>query len=212
MFAAHEREMRGRREKNPFISNLLFFFPFHAHQSAIDPAFWARLGELKLDTWGLSEAPVPLRGFLGASTHAGIPAPLTLDARSLDLAAPPPSGLASIPGTLHLVNSLARFKAFDRAGAVAEAVRSTAGAITAAASPPDPAAVGARFVLLAHADLKSYRFTHWLAVPALTPAKPWVGLPVVEGGAAAVSVSLEGAVGRQAAAAVAAACDAWRGR
>jgi len=194
--------------------------PFHStlshSQSAIDPAFWARLGERKLDEWGLSEAPVPITGFLGASTHAGVPAPLTLDARSLDPASRPPADLAPVPGTLWLVNSLARFKAFDRAGAVAAAASATAAAIAAAPSPLhlDPAALGARFVLLAHADLKAYKFTYWRAVPALTPSSPWVGLPVVQGGPSPppLSVSLAAAAGSaSAAAAITAACDGWRG-
>ena len=168
----------------------------------------------------------PPPAFLGASTHAGIPSPLTLDARSLDPASPPPTGLTPVPGTLWLVNSAERFKAFDRAAAVRACVAATAAEISSAPAAADPARVGARFVLLAYADLKSYKFTHWVAVPALVPRPgqaPWRGLrPAgVEGVEGAggpstappppFSFALDYVLGREGAAAVASACDTWRG-
>ena len=39
-------------------------------QSAVDLTFWAQLNDLKLQTWRLSEEPVPIHGVL-LRTHLG---------------------------------------------------------------------------------------------------------------------------------------------
>ncbi len=53
--------------------------------SAPDVSFWARLAELKLNEYKLSEAPIPLVGHYRANVHEGLAAPLTLTAASFDL-------------------------------------------------------------------------------------------------------------------------------
>ena len=115
----------------------------------------------------------------------------------------PQAGAAAIPGTLHVVNSLDRFKAFDWGGALG----ATAAAIWAAASdgrsddqassPPLPLASAlSHFILVVHADLKTHQYTYWAAFPAVKPPAAVVGAP---------PRSLDEALGASAAAAVAAA-------
>ena len=54
--------------------------------SAPDVSFWARLAELKLNEYKLSEAPIPAVGHYRANVHDGLASPLTLTAASFDLA------------------------------------------------------------------------------------------------------------------------------
>ena len=53
--------------------------------SAADVSFWARLAELKLNEYKLSEEPIPVVGFYRASIHQGVASPLTLTSASFDL-------------------------------------------------------------------------------------------------------------------------------
>ena len=119
-------------------------------------------------------------------------------------------GAAAVPGTLHVVNSLDRFKAFDWGGALGAA----AAAIWAAAggeaadggsedallpllpSPLPLASALARFILVVHADLKTHQYTYWAAFPAVKPPAALAGAP---------PRPLDEALGASAAAAVAAA-------
>jgi len=158
----------------------------------------------------------------------------------------PPSGATAVPGTLLLVNSRERFLALDRGAALAReaervwrsAVAAAAAAVTAAgggadgegerSDGPDPTAGLARFLLVAHADLKAYKYDYWFAFPALKPPTPFLlsaapaaaaaaagaaAAAAAAGGAAAMQARpLAAAVGASAAEAVAAACEEYRRR
>lgn len=53
--------------------------------SAPDVSFWARLAELKLNEYKLSEDPIPCVGHYRACAHEGLASPLTLTSASFDL-------------------------------------------------------------------------------------------------------------------------------
>ena len=152
---------------------------------------------------------------------------------------PPPSGATAVPGTLLLVNSRERFLALDRRASLArEAERVWRSASAAAATgggrinddgeqeneddddDDDFTPALSRFLLVAHADLKTYKYTYWFAFPALKPPKPFLLAAAPPAAAAATAAAaaaaqarpLSAAVGASAAEAVAAACDEFRRR
>ena len=53
--------------------------------SAPDVSFWARLAELKLNEYKLSEDPIPCVGHYRACAHEGLASPLTLTSASFEL-------------------------------------------------------------------------------------------------------------------------------
>ena len=149
-----------------------------------------------------------------------------------------------MPGTLLLVNSRERFLALDRKAALAHEAERTWRAAASGAAATGGGGGGedenddgdftpelSRFLLIAHADLKTYKYTYWFAFPALKPPRPFLcSVSSAAAGASAVAASaaeeepeaaaaaaqaarpLASAVGASAAEAVAAACDEYRKR
>ena len=148
---------------------------FEPWQSAVDTTFWAELARRKLDTFGLSEDPVPVDAQFACAAHAEVSSPAQLDARAFEAWSASAgdaraSGRRRMPGFLRNVNTFERFKAFDRGAMLAEAGRAVWKHIVSGDALRDPNALNA-FAVLAFADLKSWAFTYWFCFPALkTPA------------------------------------------
>lgn len=64
------------------------------------------------------------------------------------------------PGTLHVFNTLERFKGCDYGAALAGCARALWADVASGAAEADPRLLN-RFLLLAHADLKAYRYCYW---------------------------------------------------
>ncbi len=69
-----------------------------------------------------------------------------------------------VPGTLHIVNTLERFKAWDHGAAMAACARAIWADTVSGAAEARPQLLS-RFLLLAHADLKTYCYCYWRAPP-----------------------------------------------
>ena len=76
-------------------------------------------------------------------------------------------------GTLRVVNTLEDFKAADKARMLADAAGDMVRAVHSGEALARPAETLARFVGIAHADLKSHKFVYWFAFPSI----PFEGQP-----------------------------------
>jgi ubiquitin-like modifier-activating enzyme ATG7 len=148
-----------------------------------EPAFWGRLGDVKLHRLQLEEGPLALDAAYVASNHPDISGPLMLKPPAA--VAPPPSpaeaegGPPAGPrrgcraaGQLFCLNTLERLGAFDREAAARNSADAVWAAIQSGAAESDPALLQP-FLVLAYADLKRYRFHHTLGFPALQPPAPF---------------------------------------
>ena len=156
---------------------------FEPWQSAVDPGFWAELARRKLDNAGLSEDPWLITALYTPAQNAVVSSPCQLDARAFgagdeselaararDVAA---SGRLEMPGTLVNVNTLERFRAFDRGTLMSNAAKRLVEDIRSGRADDD-AALLTPFIALTYADLKKWSFYYWFAFPALkldVPAK-----------------------------------------
>ena len=156
---------------------------FEPWQSAVDPGFWAELARRKLDNAGLSEDPWLITALYAPAQNAVVSSPCQLDARAFgagdeselaararDVAA---SGRLEMPGTLVNVNTLERFRAFDRGTLMSNAAKRLVEDIRSGRADDD-AALLTPFIALTYADLKKWSFYYWFAFPALkldVPAK-----------------------------------------
>ena len=152
-------------------------------ERAVDPGFWAELARRKLDNAGLSEDPWLITALYTPAQNAVVSSPCQLDARAFgagdeselaararDVAA---SGRLEMPGTLVNVNTLERFRAFDRGTLMSNAAKRLAEDIRSGRADDD-AALLTPFIALTYADLKKWSFYYWFAFPALkldVPAK-----------------------------------------
>eukprot|EP00212_Chloropicon_laureae_P008303 CAMPEP_0197495132 /NCGR_PEP_ID=MMETSP1311-20131121/34575_1 /TAXON_ID=464262 /ORGANISM="Genus nov. species nov., Strain RCC856" /LENGTH=168 /DNA_ID=CAMNT_0043040599 /DNA_START=19 /DNA_END=522 /DNA_ORIENTATION=- len=154
--------------------------------SAPDVSFWARLAELKLNEYKLSEAPIPAVGHYRANVHDGLASPLTLTAASFDLATEYDNQV-KVEGQVVLLNTLESMKTFDRKRAAAAEAHKVAGDALSGRGEEDPARLN-RFLVLCFADLKQYTFYYWVCVPAIKTPEPVLSLgaaPLSSGGSAA---------------------------
>jgi|MDSW01.3.fsa_nt_gb ubiquitin-like modifier-activating enzyme ATG7 len=203
---------------------------FEPWQSAVDPSFWSELARRKLETVGLSEAPATVDALYAPASNAVVSSPAQLDryafrddgggsdgggssrasrpdassSASASASASARDALSSgrfrMPGTLVNVNTLERFRAFDRAAFLASAADALWAAILGGDAERDPSLL-TPFLLLAHADLKSWRFAYWFAFPALKLAAPIEAL--------APPRTLADFAGEDAGAEIADACERW---
>ncbi|KAK0529410.1 Autophagy protein 7 [Tilletia horrida] len=172
-------------------SKLLQYASF---SSSINPSFWHSFAELKIDTLQLSDAPLPLvasyataRQLQDRSTGEMVylPAALNLEASSLR---PSPSAAAAatvtatseqlprgaVPvfGELRNFNTVDEFKSSDKQ-ALFNALATDIFARLSNERTEDPTPYLTRFLVLAFADLKKYKFFHWFAFPALVAKPAW---------------------------------------
>ena len=170
-------------------SDVLRFEPW---QSAVDPGFWAELARRKLDNAGLSEDPWTATALYAPSQNAVVSSPAQLTATSFgtlnedELAARQrdmvTSGRREMPGVLVNVNTLERFRAFDRGALMATAAKRLVEDIKSGKADTDPGRL-TPFIALTFADLKKWSFYYWFAFPALkldTPAKVQSRRPLME--------------------------------
>ena len=170
-------------------SDVLRFEPW---QSAVDPGFWAELARRKLDNAGLSEDPWTATALYAPSQNAVVSSPAQLTATSFgtlnedELAARQrdmvTSGRREMPGVLVNVNTLERFRAFDRGALMSTAAKRLVEDIRSGKADTDPGRL-TPFIALTFADLKKWSFYYWFAFPALkldTPAKVQSRRPLIE--------------------------------
>ena len=163
-------------------------------ESAVDVSFWVELARMKLEELQLSEASLPLRGFM-APSNGGVSSPLQLTADSLDVATARQSFV--VPGLLVVANTVEAFDQVDRAAFLREHGAVPLMADLGGDALTSPARL-CRFVLHVFPDLKRFTFKYWFAFPALQLTAP-VGLA----SSAQPLATLDGSDG------ILAACDSW---
>lgn len=73
-------------------------------------------------------------------------------------------GSWSVPGELHNVNTLERFKTYDRPQLLQETAAVIWNDLLSGAAERDPSLLG-RFAMISYADLKIFRMYYWYATP-----------------------------------------------
>ncbi|QDZ20379.1 ubiquitin-like modifier-activating enzyme Atg7 [Chloropicon primus] len=146
--------------------------------SAPDVSFWARLAELKLNEYKLSEDPIPVVGHYRASAN-NFASPLILTSASFDLETTYENQIR-MEGEVVLLNTLESMKTFERKKAGLSCIERIdedvgSGAWVEASSKLN------RFVVVCFADLKQYTFYYWVCVPAVKAASPMISKTVEEG-------------------------------
>ncbi|KAL0033968.1 hypothetical protein WJX79_000179 [Trebouxia sp. C0005] len=174
---------------------------FNPLKSAVDVAFWSELGDLKLNTWRLSEEKVNLQGTCSSTLGSGMPAFVQLERSSFTKsAAATAQGRYSVPGQLQNFNTEKGFKDLDKTAALKQAGQRIWLNMLSGAAEEHPSCL-CLFVLLSYADLKKFVYWSWFAFPAIKPPEPFK---------VARTATLVQEVGDTTAAEVASACDSWR--
>ena len=92
------------------------------------------------------------------------------------LAAPIPSAAAHAPGSLFVYNKIETFKAVDKQGLLNDAAGVIWADMLSGAAAEDPGLLN-RFVLIVHADLKTWKFYYWFCFPGLSIPPAQEGAP-----------------------------------
>ena len=152
---------------------------FQPLTSAIDVTFLHELGRRKLHEFGLSDAPVEIRGSFARAERRDVASPLCLGAEAFDAdASGVPPSLCVAPGTLRNANTLEDFKEWDKAKLLEEAARRVWEDIESGRALAEPERL-LRFLLLTFADLKSHKYYYWFAFPAFAVNPPPLAAPPV---------------------------------
>ena len=144
--------------------------------SSIHISFWQELSKRKLDTLGLSTDAVQITGRVQIANDPRLSstveissdsfAPVTDSATTTTTIRPPTTTTKSheytIPGKLHIVNTLEDFKTRDKRKMLDEAAND----LNTKASLSCPSEL-CEFFILVHADLKTHKFLYWFCFPAM---------------------------------------------
>uniref|UniRef100_A0A8D8RGY4 Ubiquitin-like modifier-activating enzyme ATG7 n=1 Tax=Cacopsylla melanoneura TaxID=428564 RepID=A0A8D8RGY4_9HEMI len=141
---------------------ILNFIPF---VSSIEPTFWYKLSEIKLDEDKLKEVPRPVQGFFNHNSSCK----LYVNSSSFSRSPSTESFDYVAEGTLLNLNSLESFKALDKTEVLTKQGQEILKAMNSG-DIFDNLKMLSNFFVLTFADLKKYHFYYWLGFPA--PATP----------------------------------------
>ncbi|KAL8594890.1 hypothetical protein ACOMHN_038453 [Nucella lapillus] len=145
------------------MASVLQYVPF---SSMIEPGFWHKLSENKLNVYGLDEEPKPIKGFYFNGDLPGLTPHLTLDYAAFDVKEKvPPRSLLST-GVLRNVNTVEAFRDCDKKQLITAMGTEIWNDIRSGAALKNPNLLS-RFLLLTYANLKKYQFFYWFASPCL---------------------------------------------
>lgn len=142
--------------------------------SLVDPGFWHKLCEKKLNDYGLDDRARDINGFYTNGNAVGIAPFITVDHSSFTRQSEwiPPRRNFAAKGTLIITNTIDKFKEMDKKALLVAEGNKLWEDIKAGAVLENPEKL-CPFVLLTFADLKKYQFYYWFAFPALKfPEKP----------------------------------------
>ncbi|KAK0064103.1 ubiquitin-like modifier-activating enzyme ATG7 [Biomphalaria pfeifferi] len=139
------------------------FAPF---SSVVDPGFWHKLTEKKLNEYGLDDSERLIHGIFSDGNAPGMPPQLNLDYLAFNSQFNPPSQSFPAYGILHNTNTLESFKEKDKKLLLANAGEELWKDFQSGVFLQEPEKL-CRFLLLTFADLKKYHFYYWFAFPAL---------------------------------------------
>jgi ubiquitin-like modifier-activating enzyme ATG7 len=150
--------------------------------SLIDSSFWPVLSSKKLSEWKLDESPRPLVGLRPPSSSPGVASGLILGQTALaDAASGAPGGPGAVHGELRNTNTLEGFRGVDKQALCDEVGARVWRAIASGEAEARPHLL-TPFVLLAHADIKKWKYYYWACFPTAFFAGP--NQPAVTAGSA----------------------------
>ena len=131
---------------------------FQPFTGALDVGFLTELARRKLHEFGLSDAPVDIRGSFSRADRHDVPSPFCIGADAFaDNDAGVPPTLCVAPGTLRNSNTLEDFKEFDKTALLDGVADQIWADITSGAALDKPELL-CRFLLLTFADLKAHTY------------------------------------------------------
>ncbi|GFS23194.1 ubiquitin-like modifier-activating enzyme ATG7 [Elysia marginata] len=140
--------------------------------SLVDPGFWHKLCEKKLDEYGLDDSARHINGFYTNGNAAGIAPFITVDHSAFASEWMPTRRSFAANGVLYITNTIDKFKEMDKKALLAAEGNKLWEDIKTGTVLQRPEKL-CPFVLLTFADLKKYHFYYWFAFPALKfPDKP----------------------------------------
>jgi len=144
--------------------SVLQFAPF---SSAIDAGFWHTFSQLKLDVLGLNEDMRQITGYYCNSDADLLPPRVSIDYTAFDIDRfEGPRKVFPIYGQLKNTNTLDEFRTCDKRLLLDCQGNQIWDDITSGRAIDDTSSIN-RFLLLAHADLKHYRYYYWFAFTAV---------------------------------------------
>lgn len=143
-------------------SNILQYSPFN---SSVDPSFWHKLSQVKLDIDKLEEKVRSVWGYYSNAIPPGLTSFLHVDCSAYNTDCEVQKPLLAAHGILLNKNTLETFKNCNKIALLEEHGQELWQSITSGKALDNPALLS-RFFLLTYADLKKYHFYYWCAFPA----------------------------------------------
>ncbi|GAB0099224.1 Ubiquitin-like modifier-activating enzyme ATG7 [Sergentomyia squamirostris] len=159
-------------------SEILQYTPF---TSFVNPSFWHKLAENKINVDRLSDSAKTICGFY--SNVDAINCLVEVDCTAFNESFVPPKNCFYTHGRVFNKNTIESFKEVDKNKLLQEEGNRIAKLIETGKCLEDPSHL-VNFVVLSYADLKKYKFYYWFAFPApqeaiLHTSKPPVKIPDV---------------------------------
>ncbi|KAH9507472.1 Autophagy protein 7 [Bulinus truncatus] len=139
------------------------YAPFN---SAVDPGFWHKLTEKKLNEYGLDDSQRLIHGFFSNGNAPGMSPQFTVDFSAFNSQFSLPPHNFPAHGLLYNTNTIESFKEKDKICLLSTAGEQMWDDIRNGVFLTEPQKLS-RFILLTFADLKKYHFYYWFAFPAL---------------------------------------------
>lgn len=138
---------------------------FSSFSSSVEPSFWHKLSQLKLDVDRLDETERKIWGMYSLTNQPGKCCRFFLDCTAFNSNFNQPSNILGGYGALLNKNTVESFKAQDKISLLRSNGMKMLESIKNGEALKNPALLNT-FLLLTYSDLKKYRFYYWFAFPA----------------------------------------------
>ena len=139
----------------------------------MDVTFWGALGDLKLHELKLSEEPIAVSAIVCPNKHTGLPGPISLTAGSLSTRKEEDMKQSQIHGHVYCFNTIENMISFDKIAASQPVLDTIFEHIVSGRAEHNPELLNS-LILLAHCDLKSYKYTFRVGFPAFKTSTPFI--------------------------------------
>ncbi|XP_018335644.1 ubiquitin-like modifier-activating enzyme ATG7 [Agrilus planipennis] len=147
------------------------FLEFVPYSSVINPSFWSKVVQIKLDVDKLHECYRPIWGFFTNVDSNTYRTPLLeIDSTSFNLTCPEAVGSLYIKGHFVNKNTIESFKECDKAHILHNEGLNIWKDIISGAALDNPSLLN-KFFILAFAELKKYHFYYWCLYPCISKLK-----------------------------------------
>ncbi|ESO04833.1 hypothetical protein HELRODRAFT_105102 [Helobdella robusta] len=152
------------------------FLPF---SSCMDPGFWNKLCQQKLNEYRLSEDAIPIKGYYCNYLAENLPSFLNIDHSAWDIDDDVGTKHYKVLGSLKILNTIEDFKNFNYTKHLEDEGRMIWSEVMTKGPFKDPSLLN-RFSLVTFPNLKKFTFHYWCLFPSLCPNKKFTieGHPV----------------------------------